>query len=220
MELGGVGGQPLVTIKLYVEGGGDDSDAQRTACRRGFRTLLEKAKLAGRMPRIVACGSRSETYKRFCIAARSAAADEFTCLLVDSEDPVEDNTLPWAFLRARQADRWEQPVGTTEESAHLMVQCMEAWFLADPEAVQRFFGQGFRRNALPNRVDLEKVPKRDLLTALDGATRGCAKKGQYHKGKHSFDLLATLDHERLAASSPYARRLFETLRAKAQVSGQ
>lgn len=203
-------------IKLYVEGGGDDSEALRVACRRGFRILLENAKLAGGMPRIVACGSRSEAFKKFCIAARTAAPDEFMFLLVDSEDPVEDNTLPWAFLRARQADRWEQPVGTTEESAHLMVQCMEAWFLADPEAVQRFFGQGFRRNALPNRMDVEKIPKRDLFTALEGATRGCATKGQYHKGRHSFELLATLDHERVAASSPFARRLFDTLRRKAQ----
>lgn len=202
-------------IKLYVEGGGDDNDALRTACRGGFSKLLAKTGLGGRMPRIVACGSRSETFKKFCIAARSAEPDEFMCLLVDSEEPVEDNMLPWAFLRARQADRWEQPVGTAEESAHLMVQCMEAWFLADPEAVQRFFGQGFRHNALPNRTGVEKIPKRDLLTALEGATRGCATKGQYHKGRHSFDLLATLDHERVAAASPYAARLFNTLRRKA-----
>ena len=202
-----------MTIKLYVEGGGHHNEELRTRCRRGFRSLLEKAR-AGR-PQIIACGSRAETFKKFCIAADSAAPGEFVCLLVDSEDPVEDNTLPWAFLRMRQADRWEQPAGTTEESGHLMVQCMEAWFLADPSAVQRFFGQGFRPNALPNRTDVEKIPKRDLLAALEGATRGCATKGQYHKGKHSFDLLATLDHERVAASSPYAARLFDTLRRKA-----
>jgi hypothetical protein len=169
------------------------------------------------MPHFVACGSRSEALKDFCTAVRAAGPSEFMCLLVDSEDPVEDNTSPWAFLRARQADRWEQPVGTTDENAHLMVQCMEAWFLADPDDVERFFGQGFRRNALPNRTDVEKIPKRDLFTALEGATRACTTKGQYRKGKLSFELLATIDHEKVATSSPHARRLFDTLRRKAQV---
>ncbi|HEY1203587.1 MAG: DUF4276 family protein [Bryobacteraceae bacterium] len=205
-------------IKLYVEGGGDDNDALRTACRKGFRTLIEKAGLAGCMPRIVACGSRTETFNKFRIAARSAAPDEFMCLLVDSEDPVADGTSPWAFLGARQADQWEKPAGTPDENAHLMVQCMEAWFLADPDAVERFFGRGFRRNALPNRADVEKIPKDGVETALEGATRACATKGQYHKGRHSFALLATLDHGKVAASSPYAARLFETLRRKAQVT--
>lgn len=200
-----------MTLKLYVEGGGNDSDALRTACRMGFRTLLEKAGLAGRMPRIVACGSRTETFKRFRIAARSAAPDEFMCLLVDSEDDVEDNASPWAFLRARQADQWEQPDRTTDEQAHLMVQCMEAWFLADPDAVERFFGRAFHRNALPNRTDVEKIPKRELFTSLDGASEG-----KYRKGRLSFERLATLDPNKLAGSSPYAARFFDTLRRKAQ----
>jgi Domain of unknown function (DUF4276) len=203
-----------VRIRLYVEGGGDDSEALRTACRKGFRALLEKARLAGSMPRIVACGSRSETFKKFCIAVRSAAPDEFMCLLVDSEDPVEQNTSPWTFLRARQADQWAKPQGTSDENAHLMVQCMEAWFLADLDALQKFFGRGFHRDALPNRTDVEKIPKRDLFGSLEGATRGCT--AQYRKGELSFALLEQLDYERVAASSRYAARLFDTLRRKAQ----
>ena len=202
-------------IKLYVEGGGDHNDALRTACREGFSKLLDKASLGGRMPRIVACGSRTEAFKKFCIAVRNAGADEFMCLLVDSEDPVEDNASPWAFLRARQADQWTRPSAATDENAHLMVQCMEAWFLADLDAVERFFGQGFRRNAVPNRADVEKIPKRDLFTALDGATGACT--ARYRKGRLSFELLARLDPEKVAAS-PYARRLIETLRRKAQVT--
>ena len=54
-------------VKLYVEGGGD-SQLLRTACRQGFAEFLGKAGLAGRMPRVVAGGSRSSTYDMFCTA--------------------------------------------------------------------------------------------------------------------------------------------------------
>ena len=47
----------MVTVRLYVEGGGD-SKKLRVQCRRGFRKFVEKAGLKGRMPRIVACGGR------------------------------------------------------------------------------------------------------------------------------------------------------------------
>jgi hypothetical protein len=38
-----------------------------------------------------------------------------------------------------------------------MVQCMEAWFLADEGALAGFFGDGFNRGALPRRPDVENV---------------------------------------------------------------
>ena len=49
----------MVELHLYVEGGGD-SKVLRTACRRGFSEFLAKAGLQGHMPRIVACGGRSQ----------------------------------------------------------------------------------------------------------------------------------------------------------------
>lgn len=204
----------MVAIKVYVEGGGDGA-ALRTACRKGFSKLFERAGLAGRMPRVVACGTRAAAFDDFRTAVRRAGPEEFVCLLVDSEDPVREDTSPWVFLSTRQADGWEQPAGTSEDHAHLMVQCMEAWFLADPDVVEHFFGQGFRRNALPNRTDVEKIVKREVLAALEGATHACATKGPYRKGRHSFELLAMLDPARVA-TSPYAGRLFETLRRKTQ----
>lgn len=71
-------------MKLYVEGGGDAA-ALKTACREGFAKFLGKAGLAGRMPRIVACGSRADAYDSFCTAIRNGEA---AMLLVDSESPV------------------------------------------------------------------------------------------------------------------------------------
>lgn len=190
-------------MKIYVEGGGDSRDLHK-ACRNGFGKLIEKGGLAGRMPRVVACGSRAETFKDFCTAAGRSQPGEFVCLLVDSENPVELNTSPWAVLE------WAQPAGTSDDNAHLMVQCMEAWFLADPEAVERFFGRHFRGNALPTRTDVENIPKGDVFMVLERASMG-----RYRKGRLSFDLLATLNPDKLAAASPYAARLFDTLRRKA-----
>jgi hypothetical protein len=178
--------------------------------------LLDRAGLRGHMPGIVACGSRTEAFKDFCTALRTAAPGEFVCLLVDSEDPVKPNTSAWAFLGTRQADQWKRPQGANDDNAHLMVQCMETWFLADGDALEGFFGQGFRRSALPNRTDVENIPKRDIFSAIERATSACVPKGQYRKGAHSFEVLAMLDPEKVANGSPYARRLFDTLKNKTQ----
>lgn len=207
----------MVAVKVYVEGGGD-SQMLRTACRKAFSSLFDKAGLREHMPRVVASGPRSQAFSDFCTAMGDAAPGEFVCLLVDSEDPVDENTSPWAFLGAREADRWQPPAGAGDENAHLMVQCMEAWFLADSGALERFFGRGFRRNALAIRPDVENIPKGDVIAALEAATHDCVPKGRYRKGKHSFDLLATLDPAIVERASPFGRRLFQTLRQKAQGS--
>lgn len=205
----------MVRARVYVEGGGD-GHLLRTTCRRGFSTLFEKAGLRGNMPRVVASGSRTQAFEDFRTALLRATQDEFVCLLVDSEDPVEENTSPWVFLKVRQSDRWEPPAGAVDENAHLMVQCMEAWFLADSAALERFFAEGFRRNALPSRADVEKIPKRDVIAAIEAATCDCTPKGRYRKGRHSFEVLAPLDPVIVARASRYARRLFETLKQKTQ----
>jgi len=57
----------VVTVRLYVEGGGDSKEL-KTHCRRGFRKFIEKAGLQGRMPRIVACGGRQRAYDSFATA--------------------------------------------------------------------------------------------------------------------------------------------------------
>ena len=95
-----------------------------------------------------------------------------------------------------------------------MVQCMEAWFVADRETLAAFFGQHFNANALPAREDVENISKQDLCTALESATRTC-KKGSYGKGRHSFDILAQIDPAKVTAASPYAKRLIATLLDKA-----
>ena len=197
-------------VKVYVEGGGDGKSL-RTKCREGFSSFFAKANFAGRMPQIIACGGRKSAFDKFRTAWESRKAEEFIILLVDSEDPVADGAGPWLHLRTR--DGWERPDEATDENAHLMVQCMEAWFLADKDNLAAYFGHGFNRNALPGRQEIEDVAKDDVFRGLKNATRQC-KKGDYGKGRHSFDILEQTDPAKVVDASPHASRLVETLQQK------
>ena len=115
-------------------------------------------------------------------------------------------------MAQRPGDGWVKPAGATEDHLHLMVQCMEAWFLADRRALKEFFGPGFRERALPAATSQpEKVSKPDLYHKLEQATRDTKTKGTYGKGEHSFKLLATLDPALVRKACPWAERFFVTL---------
>lgn len=197
----------MVKVTIYVEGGGDRKDL-KIKCRKGFRSFFSKAGLSGQMPRVVACGGRGDTLQRFRIALQCAGANEMPLLLVDSEASVSPDISAWEHLTSR--DGWTRPANAGDDQAHLMVQCMEAWFLADRSQLERFFGPGFRRNALANRTDIENIPKNDVLSQLERASRD-SRKGGYHKGRHSFDLLTQIDPNQVIQCSPHARRLIDTL---------
>ena len=133
-------------------------------------------------------------------------------LLVDSEGPVTAPS-PWLHLKAR--DNWDRPNGATEEQCHLMVQVMETWFLADREALQSYYGQGFRERGLPpqNR-NIEDIDKGDVLDILNRVARGTKKKS-YNKGRDSFKILEKLDPAKViqasGQASGYAGRLIKAL---------
>lgn len=205
-------------MKLYVEGGGD-SNSLKTACREGFAKFLQKAGLQGRMPRIVACGSRRDAYDSFCTAI---ANGETAFLLIDSEAPVlahhqqgeMHEWLPWQHLAGREGDRWKKPAGAENTHCHLMVQCMENWFLADHQALASFFAQGFKVNQLPATANsIETIDKQPLYRALAQATNSCKSKAVYGKGEHSFKLLGLIDPGKVTGASAWAKRFVDTMRA-------
>ena len=200
-----------MNVKVYAEGGGEAGEL-RARCRRAFSSFFEKATLAGRMPSVVACGSRKAAFDKFSTALKARNEDDFIVLLVDSEGPVAQGAGPWVHLRAR--DGWVRPADATDENAHLMVQCMETWFLADRDNLADYFGRSFNPNALPARAEIEEVAKADLFGGLKNATRQ-SKKGEYGIGRHSFDILEQSDAAKILRASPHARRLIDTLRDKA-----
>ena len=196
-----------MVARVYVEGGGE-SNHLRTLCRKGFSEFFRKAGLAGRMPRVIASGSRREVYDDFVTAHRKAEGSVFPVLLVDSETAVSAQS-PWDHLM--QLDHWDKPQGATDDHAHLMVQCMEAWFVADRHCLERYFGQGFTLNALAARNDVENIPKNDLMNGLRDATRHSLTKGEYEKGRDSFAILERIDPNLVRQASPYANRLIVVL---------
>lgn len=197
-------------VTLYVEGGGD-SDQTRSAYREGLRTFLENAGLSGKMPRIKAKGGRNEAYAGYCDTHKRKGGNA-SMLLVDSEDPVSAarqsgkpaKWQPWQHLNQR--DGWNKPSGASDMDCHLMVQCMENWFLADPQSLAKYYGQGFQAPQLPSvGQSIEGIPKETAQSGLSKATTSTTK-GKYSKGKHAFDLLHKVDPKKVIAKSPWAKR--------------
>ncbi len=128
-----------MSVTLYVEGGGTGK-ALRSALRRGFSSLLSGAGFTGRMPRVVAGGSRSSTFDSFA-TAHASAADRYPMMLVDSESTItalgQGPAVGWQHLE--QSDGWSRPPGTADDQAQLMVTCMETWLLADRDDLNGIF---------------------------------------------------------------------------------
>ncbi|MEN8218298.1 MAG: DUF4276 family protein [Pseudomonadota bacterium] len=97
-----------------------------------------------------------------------------------------------------------------DEHCHLMVQTMEAWLIADIETLQKFYGQGFKKNAIPKNPEVEKIDKKQLEPSLKAATRH-TRKGEYHKIQHASKLLALLEVEKVRQVAPHCDRLFRIL---------
>lgn len=200
-------------IVVYVEGGGKGKDLE-TKCRAGFRAFFEKLLPPGSLHkiRIVRGGSCHDAHQKFCFAL-SQDDGVFPILLVDAEEAVaEQNHLkPWQHLNQRAENKLAKPNGADDDQAHLMVQVMESWFLADKEKLTEFFGPEFKTNALPGQPDVELIAKKRVLESLKGASSGTQKKGTFDKAKHGFDILAMIDPGRVRQASAHAGLLFDTL---------
>lgn len=198
----------MKAIAIYVEGGGDHPGPE---LRVGFDTLLKTQKEAARERRVrwsmVLCGGRKAACDAFLDAVRTEP-DVINVLLVDSEGPIAaqtgnamgDAAARRQHLKARYG--WNLDA-VDAERIHLMVQCMEAWIVADPEALASFYGQHFKTNALPVRHNLEEEPKQDLYKKLAKATGDKRlSKGPYGKIRHASELLKRIDPAKVAVRCP------------------
>jgi hypothetical protein len=194
-------------LAIYMEGGGRGKDT-KVALRLGMNAFLGSLKEAAHAKawswNLVPCGGRDQAYKAFN-HARAAGEYAVVVLLVDAEEAV--NAGPCAHLSSR--DRWNL-AGVGDNVMHLMVQVMETWIVADPDALAVYYGQQFRRNALPRTQNLEEVAKRDIAKALERATHD-TKKGDYHKIRHASALLKRIDPAKARRRCPSCERLFRDL---------
>lgn len=197
-----------MTIRVYVEGGFEGST--KTNCRKAFSTFPAKV-VRPECFKVIASGSRSQAFQDFCSALRRHPGD-YNVLLVDSETAVTKR--PWQHLHDREGDNWPKPDGVDDDQAHLMVQVMEAWFLADQDTLSAYYKQGFLRNSLPRQRNIERIDKKTVIESLSHASKG-TQKGPYHKTGHGFDLLELIDPALVQAASSHAADLFAVLQRKA-----
>lgn len=193
----------VIEIRVYLEGGGESRDSKE-AIRGGFRQLLERAGIAAK---VIACGGRDKAFKGWRNALLSHP-EALNVLLVDAEAAVKEGSSPWNHFKT--TDRSWQIPPQSENRCHLMVQVMEAWFIADPEALAAYYGQGFSSKAIPGRNNVEEIPKTDILEALKSATKETRKR-RYHKIHHASDLLARIDPAKVRKRAPHCERLLATL---------
>ena len=194
-------------VRIFIEGGGTASDGVFT---EGWRKFFVAAGLLGQMPRVVRGEGREQTFDKFKTALQRRRPNELPILLVDSEEPVAPDHTVWQHLQSRHQHRFARPTDADDDSAFMMVQAMETWFIADQPALEGFFGTPFNRMTLQNLPALESIPKDDSLTMLRQATRRC--RPRYRKSSVSYRLLAEIDPDLVAAACPHAKALLEYLR--------
>jgi|ERR1017187_9914595 hypothetical protein len=177
----------VTEIRIYFEGASE--------LREGFRSFFGEIKTAdGRGPKLIAGGGREQAIADFRKSFKSHAA-ALNLLLIDSEGP-DTGRLFETICQPQQIPE------NARGKVFWMVECMESWFLADVEALGRYYYLDLAE-ALRGNPDVEEIPKRDVLARLKAATNG-----RYHKTKDAPHLLKRILPERVKQAAPNCRRLF------------
>lgn len=160
------------------------------------------------------CGGRGNARKKFESELKANVPDQTCVLLVDSEAPFTcharstDAESRKYHLSQRTGDEWRL-TDVDPNVIHLMIECMETWILADPEALALFYGQGFPLESLPKRENLEHLSKQQVAEHLDQAidrtkkAQENPKKRGYKKVDHGSKLLAAIDPLKVAKRCPH-----------------
>lgn len=190
----------MTTIRVYVEGGGPGSYAK---CRKAFKALFLKV-VPDKEISVIACGARDEALSNFSLAL-SQRPHENVYLLIDAEAPMAEGHGPIQHLQAEG----KQVRGAQDGQVHLMVECLESWFVADRSCLRTYYGNMLDEGALPANPNVEAISKTDVVRGLSRAARNTPKR-RYDKGRDSFELLSRVDPSTVRRASAHADRLFAT----------
>jgi hypothetical protein len=213
-------------VKIYVEGGGPQELLVPSVGRRlvvgGFRAILREgfhqffqevcatAEAGGKRVDFVPSGGRGEAYRDF-MRERTATDGCICMLMVDSERPVTEGRSAKEHLSDAGPgnDEWDLD-GVDEDCCLLMVQAMEAWFVADVDGLRKYYGPHL--GAIPITGGAEQMSKATLRVRLEAATRRVGKK--YHKAQHAPHLLKCVDPRTVRDECPHCTRAFVILAAR------
>jgi hypothetical protein len=188
-------------VRVFVEGGGPHERTQKQL-RRGFAQFLRLVPGLGvQLVQVETCGAKALSDFRRALRTNP---EDLNLLLVDAEGPVTGSP------KAHVAARVKTKCPGDESQYHLMVQAMEAWLVADVDALRAYYGPRLNENPLPKRPNVEEVAKSDLEPKLREATRD-TQKGEYHKIRHAAPLLERLNAAKVRARAKHCERLFAFL---------
>ena len=183
--------------------------------RAGFGKLFGNHIERARQNRIrfdmIAGKSNAETVKDFLRSCRLNPSD-INILLIDSEGPAPSAADALRELRSRSY--WDANAAPEEdERINFMVQAMEAWFIADPRALARHFGNGFGAGSLPNPQNAESVSPNGLTDSINQALRaiGGRRRRKYDKVRDGARLLALINEATVRRNCPSFGRLMDFL---------
>ena len=179
--------------------------------RAGFHSLfgphVERARQRRMRFNLIAGGSRAETIKDFVRSCRSHPSD-VNVLVIDSERPVSDTASAIRSLRAESF--WDGGVSCDDDQINLMVRAMEAWIIADPEALRKHFGPNFNVNVLPSPQNAESVAPRDMVAAI-GKGLPSSRRRRYDKVADGARLLKLIDAVKVGRHCRHFKRLMDYL---------
>jgi len=184
----------VAEIRFYFEGA--------PVLKEGFDAFLDEIKHQAREKKwqfrlIAAKGRPVDAFE----TARKAHPSAWNVLLLDSDKP-DDGRL----CEDRGLDK------AVRDSVFWMVEIMEAWFLADPDALRGFYGQHFQQTAVQCNPDVEQVPKRDVYDKLMAATRNTDHR--YDKTADAPELLRLINPAKVRGRSRNCERMFRSLLAR------
>lgn len=172
---------------MFIEGGAKGELAAEA--RRAFSQLFERLDLEMK-PHVVACGGRSEAYKKF---KEHLERDETPALLLVDAEEVVKTISPWDHVKNRRGDGWARPSRARDEDLHFMAVVMETWCLV---------GRG------PSVPNPEKIAKEKVFQRLKKVDALWSERMK----ARSFELLEGCDPARLEGCS-YFKRLITRLKA-------
>jgi hypothetical protein len=181
--------------------------------KNGFKQHLERLDPRLNTLDVSPCGSTEETIRDYARALSEHKPDCIVALLVDADAPVTANT-PAQHLEDKLNSA--NVPKNARANIFLMVQCMESWLITDADALEKCFGPIARAVKFPQNQDVEAVPKKDVLAALDAAAKRTPT-GHYHKIRDGAKILSALKPDLVGQRSQrHAKSLHAFLRSSIQ----